>query len=290
MHSAELSLVIFTLLSQFSAGMLMSVFIFRVFLSVDSPVNQEKLTFWCTSTAFITMLVALVISFLHLNAPLSSIYAMSNLRESWLSREILMASVFAFLLFLQVAASGFKLVSARNQNILMTLGLIAGLYLVYSMGRLYMIPTVPAWNNPGTMLAFYATAFLTGPAVFLAVHAKLNSKNDIQKNPPAIMLVYGGMIFAGMLMVAAAALFSTPEPTALENIGFEAQTSSRYLMVIRWLLLLFGVAVIIGPFGSLKKPQASFFTYKYVWGFILLVVSEILARFDFYSSYFRIGL
>ncbi len=290
MHSAEWSLVFFTLLSQFSAGMLMSVFIFRVFLSADSPVNQEKLTIWGITTAFITMLVALVISFLHLNAPLSSIYAMSNLRESWLSREILMASVFAFLLFLQVAASGFKLVSARNQNILMTLGLIAGLYLIYSMGRLYMIPTVPAWNNPGTMLAFYATAFLTGPALFLAVHAKLNSKNDIQKNPPAIMLVYGGMIFAGMLMVAAAAMFSNPEPTALENIGFEAHSSSRFLLIGRWVLLVVGVAVSIGSFGSLKKLQTNFATSKYIWGFALVFTSEILARIDFYSSYFRIGL
>ncbi len=290
MNSVEWSLVFFTLLSQFSAGLLMSVFIFRVSLAADSPINKEKLTLWCVTTAFITMLLALVISFLHLNAPLSSVYAMSNLRESWLSREILMASLFALLLFLQLAVSGFKLFSPRIQNVLMALGVIAGLYYIYSMGRLYMIPTVPAWNNPGTMMAFYATVFLTGPAGFLAVYAELIRKNDIRKRPPVFMMTFGGMIFAGMLLAAAAAIFSSPDPIALTNIGFEAQSSFRFLIAARWLLLVIGVAAIIGSFGSLQKPQATLATSKYFWGFVLLLVSEILARVDFYTSYFRIGL
>lgn len=290
MHSTEWSLVFFTLLGQFSVGILLSVFMFRMFFAADSFINKEKLTLLCITTAFIAMLLALVISFLHLNAPLSSVYAMSNLRESWLSREILMASLFALLLFVLVAASFFNLFSARFRNVLIGLGVIAGLYLIYSMGRLYMIPTVPAWNNPGTMMAFYATAFFTGPAGFLAVHAKISSKIDNRKKPSVIMLAYGGMIFAGMLMVAAAAMFSTPDPTAFINIGFEAQTSSRYLMISRWLLLVLGVVATIGTLGSLKKPQPTLATYKYFFGFALIVVSEILARFDFYNSYFRIGL
>ncbi|TVQ17266.1 MAG: hypothetical protein EA361_02640 [Bacteroidetes bacterium] len=290
MYSAEWSLIFFTLLSQFSAGLLMSVFVFRVFLSADSFINKEKLTLLCIATAFIAMLLALGLSFLHLNAPLSSVYAMSNLRESWLSREILMASLFALLLFLQVVASSFKLFSPRIQNILMALGVMAGLYFIYSMGRLYMIPTVPAWNNPGTMVAFYATAFLTGPAGFLLVHEELSRKNDILKKPSVNMIPLGGMIFAGMLMVAAAALFSNPETTALANIGFEAQPTSRFLMIGRWLLLVVGVAVFMGSFVSIKKPESTLATPKLYWGFGLLVVSEVIARFDFYNSYFRIGL
>lgn len=290
MHSAEWSLVFFTLLSQFSAGLLLSMFIFRMFLSTDSNINKDKLTFICSVTGFITMLGALVISFLHLNAPSSSVYAMSNLGESWLSREILTASLFAFLLFLLVVASGYKLVSVQMQNFLMLLVVITGFYLIYSMGRLYMIPTVPAWNHPGTMLAFFATAFLTGPAGFLAVHTKIRNPDNIRQKPATLLLIYSALMLAGMLMVIAATLFARAEINNLANVGFAAQSFSPFLTISRWLLLLMGLAAITGTSGILNKPQTSLLSSTYFWGFVLIFVSEILDRIDFYSSYFKIGL
>jgi len=105
--------------------------------------------------------VALAASTLHLGRPLHAIRALKMWRRSWLSREVLL-----FTLFANAAAS----YSAALWMHLPGTVLLGGLTVLFGIGgvgasaRLYLVPGRPGWNSPFTILEFYLTAVLLGSA------------------------------------------------------------------------------------------------------------------------------
>src|SRR6056297_1128586 len=100
MNSSEWSLLFFTLTGQFSVGITLALFLFYSF---NKNSNQLKSTLILPNgliIASLSIIIALFISFLHLSSPLSSIYALSNLKNSWLSWEIFMVSAYAMVIVL----------------------------------------------------------------------------------------------------------------------------------------------------------------------------------------------
>ena len=140
MGRSELSLVLFTLLIQMAAGM--AVF---------------SLYSWPLSIPLLVTLGGLIgigglVSFLHLGAPLNAWRALTHLKKSWLSREILMFSLFGASWLISLALPGMgKLPLA-----------VCGIGLVYSMAQVYRLRSVPAWDTHRTLLAFAVSAVLLG--------------------------------------------------------------------------------------------------------------------------------
>jgi DMSO reductase iron-sulfur subunit len=109
--------------------------------------------------------VALAVSVLHLGRPAVAWKALRNLRRSWLSREVALFSAFALATF---AYAGASLLGGRSERLLLGLGLVAialGSAGTYASGRLYLVPARPVWNSGRTVVAFFATALVTGPMV-----------------------------------------------------------------------------------------------------------------------------
>jgi len=130
----EWSLVLFTVLSQMAAGLAIMASGVRSQSGVMLPVVAGLLV------------VAMVISTLHLGRPRKAWRSLLNLGSSWLSREIFLAGA-----LLMAAVSGLPWLAMP----------MAVVFLV-GMGKVYMQRTVPVWNSWRTPLAFLASAVVLG--------------------------------------------------------------------------------------------------------------------------------
>jgi len=141
----ELPLVGFTLLTQMAVGMaacglLLSSLPASVLLAIGILLAMGGLT-----------------SFGHLGRKRNAWRAVIHLRKSWLSREILMAGLFAIA---WAVTAGTKWLGEGSSNPWPTA--ILGLGLVYCMSRVYRLRAVPSWNTWRTPVAFYLSVVVLG--------------------------------------------------------------------------------------------------------------------------------
>ena len=288
MHNSEWSLVFFTLLGQFSAGLVFCLLMFRV-LGLHRKINTtDKILRNGIYIAAASMIIALVISFLHLSAPLSSVYALSNLKQSWLSREILMVALFtAFLGFLSLYVYR-SVTPGKHITFLLLLATLTGFMMVYSMARIYMLPTIPAWNTPVTLINFFVSGLLTGSAFFLVIFYQ-KTKEIFEKT----FIAKTGKIYITMIGLAlaarAVAFFLTGNTETEDPIAFAPPSVSLAEYIVAWGLWLAGSGLLLLRVWSPSKNIKSFLSFYYL-GFLCFVLAEILYRALFYSSFYRVGI
>jgi DMSO reductase anchor subunit len=179
-------LVVMTVLTQLSVGAFTSIWLMQVFGANLHPV--------AALVALLIAFVALASSTLHLGRPIHAVRALKMWRRSWLSREVLMFTLFANaaaaysaalwltlpgafevlpnLLVLRKLTAGFDLfiacinaaLPAHAVSVLGAMTVLLGIAGVGASARLYLAPGRPAWNSPFTILEFYITAALLGSA------------------------------------------------------------------------------------------------------------------------------
>ncbi len=130
-------LVWLTLLSQLAVG-----------VSVTAQTTADRVT------AAVVAGAALVGALGHLGRPIVAYKALRNLRRSWLSREVLLLSLYA------VLAAGTVVVP-----VLGAAATIVGVAGIYASARLYIVPGRPGWNTPLTVVRFAGTALALGPTL-----------------------------------------------------------------------------------------------------------------------------
>ena len=146
----SLSLVLFTLLGQASAGMLLLLPFFAAPAS-----GRGRVAGWA---ALALLCAGALFSLGHLSDPWVSFYTITNAGTSWLSREIWFVGLLG-------AATLAWLVTRRTW--VRWLAALVGLGLMYVMSRVYTLPTVPFWNSAATFWTFLASGLLTGAATLL---------------------------------------------------------------------------------------------------------------------------
>jgi anaerobic dimethyl sulfoxide reductase subunit B (iron-sulfur subunit) len=163
----EWSLVCFTLMIQMAAGLAICLGAARWWLSRagDGETLSELHSVGMPLVAAITA-AAIGLSLLHLGRPSQMLRASTNLRSSWLSREILLVGLFLFLGLWALLPFG-----AVARDWLLPAG---GLLLIGGMARVYMLRTVPVWNRATTPLIFLGTGLLLGGLLKLALLATLS--------------------------------------------------------------------------------------------------------------------
>jgi anaerobic dimethyl sulfoxide reductase subunit C (anchor subunit) len=284
MHSTEWSLIFFTTISQLATGIMIAVFpfVFAKKLKKYARMNQTALYF-----ATGLMVVALVLSFLHLNNPVNSVYALSNLESSWLSREILFVSLFLFFLLLVNLILYFKKPKVNYYRTFILFTTIMGIIMVYSMSKLYIIPTVPPWNSIATLIAFYSTALLLGAAFVMGLSFiyNINTNNKILKRKKTqVLVVFILLAIAALLINTLFLRHTVPEG----NVGFEPHSFNKSFMVVRWVTLGLGalsLLYIIYSRERFKNLPILFFLPT-----VFFLASELIARAAFYASFYNIGL
>ena len=160
MRRGDGSLVFFTVLSQWSVGIVICLFLLAVHggaapaeMATPGPANPLWL-------ALLLIVVATTASFLHLGNPLNAPKAVRNLATSWLSREILAIGLYSAGLAAALLY-GWR-TGASYPVYLLALCAVTGLLLIWTMSRVYRIPTIPAWNSGHTPLGFVLTALSLG--------------------------------------------------------------------------------------------------------------------------------
>jgi len=154
MHPAP-SVIIFTSLSGLGFGLMF-------FLGFGLPAVTGWSAFWYYFVAYALAVGGLLSSLYHLAHPGRAIFALSQWRSSWLSREGI-ASV-AALLVVAAYAIGLVFFSTRIAW-LGWIGAILSLVTVFTTSRIYnQLKTVPRWNMPLTP-ALFLTYALSGGAL-----------------------------------------------------------------------------------------------------------------------------
>jgi DMSO reductase anchor subunit len=139
-------LIVMTVLMQLAVGLVTAS------LFLDEPK-------WIASAAFAALNVALAASTLHLGRPIHAIRALRMWKRSWLSREVLLFTLFAG------AASAYVGALWIGSPLAMVAGAVAaGLGIVGTIASscIYLVPARPAWNMIHTTLAFLLTAAILG--------------------------------------------------------------------------------------------------------------------------------
>ncbi len=289
MNSNEWPLVFFTLLSQLSMGIILSGLVIFLFLRNQELTSNTELKRLVIFIAMACMGAALVLSFLHLAKPLHSVYALGNMGSSFLSREILLVSLFLFSLAVAWTSVRFGLPSPASFNVLYLAALFTGILLVWVMARLYMIPTVPAWNTPLTILKFFNSGLLLGSGAILIAVVFLHGKGiEISRVQQVITLLFYLMAL-GIFIHLLTALLPTAANEGLAS-SFPAPIIPFAWKAARLLFLMLGFSLLAWWYpGFIAMTSRGAPSWAYL-AFLLLFLSEVCGRYIFYASYYRVGI
>ena len=246
-QKSENPLILFTLLVQMAAGM-------AVFALFSGPLTIPML-------AMLGGLMGMggLVSLLHLGRPLNAWRALSHLKKSWLSREILMFGLFgaSWLISLVMPGMG-KLPLA-----------LTGIGLVYSMARVYHLRIMITWNTWRTTAGFFITALVLGQLLMVNVLAYESRFAGINL-PPVFIKWIGGITV--ILLAGELGLWLSAKEKAHETVGR--------------LRAGFIAAGMLGA-GTMSIAPNQFGAWISLPIFLIVMVEEIIGRWLFYEALHR---
>lgn len=302
MHLAEWPLILFTVMIQMSVG----AFLFLGILNEVKFIKLEAGVFSAAGrpilnvTGFILVLSVIVAAF-HLGSPLNAINALNNLESSWLSREILSLILFLFSggIFLL-----FFIKKGNERKIIFILALITvllGYITIASMSLVYILGTVPVWNNFFTPLSFIMTSLILGSGAILhAINIVMNKEkyfSRLKEFQPGNLANTFNMISKFILtMLFIQLIIIIYQPFYLSNGIFSDSfdlliNENLFLLLLRvlliitafiWLLLILRKNRLDGNLLIRKRYYAFYFG--------ILLIQELIGRYIFYAIYSRIGV
>ncbi|MGE5248779.1 MAG: DmsC/YnfH family molybdoenzyme membrane anchor subunit [Bacteroidota bacterium] len=259
----EAPLVMFTLLCQMAAGALWWVPWLLTPLWALVQYDARGLRLAALSVIGVCLGAGMAASFAHLGRKRNAWRMLRHVRKSWLSRELLFAVLFGAGWLAILLAT----VAAANPAPWMGVTALLGAGLVYSMGQVYRLRAVPAWNTWRTNTGFFISALLSGLLLAAALLAFESQRSGILI--PALRWRQIGILALALLGLRAG--FGTP--------GISDPEAKR---LWRWLLAVgtaSAAAVFLVP--ALVSPWALLL--------VLLVVmaEEGLGRWVFYEARVR---
>ncbi|HEV2273550.1 MAG TPA: DmsC/YnfH family molybdoenzyme membrane anchor subunit [Acidobacteriaceae bacterium] len=145
-------LVVMTVLTQTSVAALAS-------LLVEHLLRPAQALRTAAAGALLVVMIALSASTFHLGRPAYAWRALKMWRRSWLSREVLLFSLFAGCGALYSAALW---ADHRASDFLGAATVLFGVAGIFASARLYTVAARPAWNSGHTFVEFYLSGSLSG--------------------------------------------------------------------------------------------------------------------------------
>lgn len=321
MFLQEWPLTFFTILSQMAVG----AFIILGFIQVtarrsvaragDSAEAKSQALERVSDAALYAigplMVAGFVAAFFHLGNPINGFNVLRGIGNSPLAQEVMMGAGFAVLGFAFAATQWFHWGSPKLRFGLAIITALWGLAFVWSMARLYMLPTIPHWNHWTTPAQFYVTTFLTGALAIgtaLAWFPKLRNKAWLNKLMPAnrqpadmtpehvehvntlVQRALKGIGVAAVLLLPVGLfviIFAYSRPESVNPAAFEFPTG---WFVVRLVLLIIGAGLMGLFLARNKREHMNLLLTLVMTSYILVTVSEVIGRFIFYGGMDRIGI
>jgi anaerobic dimethyl sulfoxide reductase subunit C (anchor subunit) len=287
MAAKEWSLVLFTLLTQASIGLLAVSEIARCMAS-DSA---KKRFAGHAMLALALSALGLLLSLTHLGAPSHAVYAIFNLGASWLSREILFTGLYFFSLLLLTIR---RRKAPNSTSGLLSIGtLLLGVAALIAMSNVYRLETAPAWNTYATLLCFLGAALLTGAglgALLHVLHEHPANGDSANASLPVVASIAAALgltlqivsVFWGLAANAHSVHGETAFMWSADGLGMQA---------VRLALVFLGVSCIALSMNGARRALAPrLLTPLSVCALVCVMAGEVIGRVLFYGSYFRVGL
>ncbi len=303
MNLREWALPVYTILIQMATGALATLWIIRaVGLSKYSHAEMDGLTQNPVIIIILTIFVAMIGSHFHLSRPYLSILAISNFKSSWLSREIVFTIIFAAFVGAVFLLQTILHFHGVLTDVMGWLGVLFGIVTIYSMSRVYQLPTQVAWNTPITTYSFFATTVLLGvlaTAAILLFDLRLVEFQDREKVELRSAIIHQSIKWlagVAIFMVAVVVFLDYLLIVSLKGQGEVAHLSLdlflnlyKPLIILRLITLSVGVGWLAIAVFSKKKPRQPLIVPVYM-SCLLVLIGEILGRFLFYATHIRLGI
>lgn len=288
MFSSDWSLVLFTILVQSAVGIVVITEGARLFSSTNGATLRRQTTAACVLTA-----MGLVLSLTHLGTPTHSVFTIMNLGNSWLSREILSVSSF-FGVILVLSVLRWRNPEART-TFLSMLAIALGLIAVYVMSRVYLLETVPVWDNVSTVFNFFGTMLLAGAVTSGVIGSIGNSGRECDATCPNVtgslcIIAQAGLTLEFIAIVLHMIALSGVDANGISGLDLVTREGLGAL-VVRIAMICAGVG-IFSWFG-IKAIGAKRFRISVnpaLSALALVLGGEIIGRLMFYGTYMRIGI
>ena len=253
-EDAHWPLIVMTVLTQLSVGTFTSIGILRGFAAQSHRMAAP--------IALLVAMLALVASTLHLGRPVHAVRALKMWRRSWLSREVLLFTLFALAATAYSAALWF---GVRATGWLGTLTVVLGIFGVGASARLYLVPGRPAWNSPLTIAEFAGTTALLG-----ACGANLLTRGASNARY-ALLLAFGfALMTTGLKLVR----LSRSRVHELHGSWQLLTTVFSNHLLIRVLLPCVGVALLPLATAAWARVATA----------VLIIAGEFIGRYLFFVS------
>ncbi|KJS21084.1 MAG: hypothetical protein VR72_12275 [Clostridiaceae bacterium BRH_c20a] len=279
----EWPLIIFTLLIQGSVGV--SLVLLLIYKKIGKNKGIEKIIGQGFIYAGLLGVLGLAASFVHLGSPGNAMNAILRLGSSWMSREIIFTSIFIGLIIL--ASLVYWKNTIKNSVILGWVAVVFGLLAIYAMAKVYMVTIIPAWNHINTLFAFYGTTFLLG-ALLAASLLVVQGKDMQELVRDGLKIAFGTVILALALQIVILPLYLTTLAAGdvfAQTTGQILSTTYSTLLVIRWLLVLVGGAVLAALIWVKLNTKEAGIPQNIIYSsFIMVFVAEVIGRYLFYAS------
>ena len=306
MNLREWALPVYTILMQFSTGLLLVLWCLRAFVLKDvAPDAVDRVLRKPILVITFGIVVAIFGSHFHLSKPYFSFLAVLNFGSSWLSREI----VFTILLLLSCAyiayLTWFHEGLTRRKTIVGWFAVACGCTVVLCMSMLYLIPTQPTWFTPVTLLMFFGTMLLLGgasAAALLIMDTVFSQPGEPELSDIRCTIIRRSSVWFTLLAsisLAVIGLLNAFQITTMQNGDELSQAGLRLMMSVYSPLLFARFAALIGGVGLLgitllrifraRKPLVEV-VFPIHMACLLVFIGEILGRFLFYATHVRIGV
>lgn len=277
----EWSLIFFTVLAQTAVGGYLLIGARALVLGHD----EEKLNSYKVPMFILWALMGLgfMFSTTHLGSPLRAFNAFNQLGSAWLSNEVFFGAAFFAVGGLQWLLSVVKKGGLAVQKALMVGAMVLGVIFMYAMINVYMINTVPTWDNIYTPMSFIMTMVVGGLLLsqFVIVFAN-DSRFTVDRN----------ITMLAVIAVAISLLVTVGKLNLIGDIQTSAAKASELVdglgsyVILQVALLMASLLIWILP--MLNKAKVN--PVNLGLALVMFLASELIGRGLFYSLHMTSGL
>ena len=196
--------------------------------------------------------------------PLNALNALRHVSSSWLSREIIFASLYLAALGL---ATLLMFVKKPGWKPLLVVAALVGLVDVFCMAQIYLHASVVAWQHVNTLVLFIGSVGIIGSAC-MAVGTR--SQTTVR----AAVVIITLLVLQPVWLADITAMDNTV--VTFPHAPLQMLEQLRTVHLLSWCVSVAGMLCFAA--GGLKAARATM-----LLGSALLIVGELMLRFVFFS-------
>ncbi|MCE7791795.1 dimethyl sulfoxide reductase anchor subunit [Salipaludibacillus sp. CUR1] len=280
MFGEEWQLLLFTLLMQLAVGTYLFLTIVRASGKIPETIKMKVTKLGMASVGPVVV-IAILLSVLHLGNPFGAYWSIANFASSWLSREILFTGAF----FILWGVSYYLERKGSWNQLLGWAASLVGLVAIFSMASIYATSIIPAWSDFNTYLQFFGTTLFFGSiaAVLLILWSREEKTEELNKMLKKLVIV--GIAAIALQLVYLPVYIAGLSMSGVAGAESVALLSSTYVWpgILRWTLTIAGAVLVVWALFKGRNQIVGNYSLLYA-AVVFIIAGEILGRFIFYAT------